>query len=361
MAETLELQQVICPSCKRSITSFSPFQATVECPYCHNRAFNPLITAKKMPVPERIIVFRTSEGDFEQAMINNLIERDYVPTDIFEAINPENVIKAYLPMYLYEGRYQSSWSCQVAVMENQVRASNDGTKVRNEKVKKFVPHTGTSQGNFAFLCLAYEGKDIPEELRSFSAQFPYNVMSSKEYDPELIMRPGEDSPMTMAVDTDADITWNKYGDSLVQAIAENSAMEQLNGDEIKNFRASNSYDLKHGGRYVLAPFWFVYYNYNNERHYFLMDGLGENYQMTTPVNAEEVAFVKSKERITKILKWCWLLAPLMWYLVNFTACAITLAVWLVAYLVVKAIMNKQINARLDESREKRRAAASKLS
>ena len=30
MSETLELQQVICPSCKQVITSFSPFQAEVE-------------------------------------------------------------------------------------------------------------------------------------------------------------------------------------------------------------------------------------------------------------------------------------------------------------------------------------------
>ena len=73
MSETLELQQVICPSCKQVITSFSPFQAEVECPYCHNKAFNPLITAKKVPIPERLIIFRTSEKDFEKSMIDNLV------------------------------------------------------------------------------------------------------------------------------------------------------------------------------------------------------------------------------------------------------------------------------------------------
>ena len=98
MADTLELQQVICPSCKQVISSFSPFQAEVECPYCHNRAFNPLITAKKVPVPERIIVFKTREEDFEQALTDSLVRQNYVPTDIFQSINPGNVIKAYLPM-----------------------------------------------------------------------------------------------------------------------------------------------------------------------------------------------------------------------------------------------------------------------
>ncbi len=360
MAETLELQQVICPSCKRSITSFSPFQAQVECPYCHNKAFNPLITAKKVPIPERIIVFRTAEGDFEKAMINNLVERDYVPTNIFEAISPDNVIKAYLPMFLYEGTYHSSWTCKVAVETNELQASSDGTKVQNKKVKKFLPHTGTSQGNFAFLCLAYEGKDIPEELREFSSQFPYNVMASKEYDPELLVRPGEDSPMTMAMDTDADITWNKYGNSLVDGIARQNAMEQLDGDEIKDFRSSNSFDLKHGGRYVLAPFWFVYYTYNNERHYFIMDGLGENTAMSTPIDQDELAYVKSKEKVIDIVKWSGLLTIVMIFIGGFTAAVITAIVWFIANLIVKKVMNNQIKNKLEDSRELRRAAAANL-
>ncbi len=360
MAETLELQQVICPSCKQVITSFSPFQSEVECPYCHSKAFNPLITAKKVPIPERLIVFRTSENDFEQAMINNLVERAYVPTDIFQCINPENVIKAYLPMYLYEGSYMSSWSCKVAIETTEVRASSSGTKVQNKKVKKFLPHTGTSQGNFAFLCLAYEGKDIPEELREFAKQYSYNVMASKEYDPALLGLEGGDSPLTLAMDTDADLTWTKYGDELVNELAQENALEQLNGEEIKDFRASNSYDLKHNGRYVLAPFWFVYYTYNNEKHYFIMDGLGDGTSMSTPVNQEEVAFVKGKERIKNIVKWMWVLSLIAWYFTNFKIALIVLAVWFVSKIIVGKVMDNQIDKQLSDSREQRRQAAAAL-
>lgn len=360
MADSLELQQVICPSCKQVITSFSPFAAEVECPYCHNKAFNPLITAKKIPVPERLIVFKTNENDFEQALISNLVERDYVPTDIFNCINPDNVIKAYLPMFLYEGQYQSSWSCKVAYEATEVRATSDGKGVKNKTVKKYAPQTGTSQGNFAFLCLAYEGKDIPEELRTFSTQFPYNTMASKEYDPNLLGLDAEDSPMTLPLDADTDLIWNKYGDSLVNQMASDNAKQQLSGEDIKDFRASNSYNLKHNGRFVLAPFWFVYYTYNNEKHYFIMDGLGENTAMTTPVNQEEVAFVNGKERIKTIVSWLWPLAILMWFLLDFTVALVTLGVWFVAKIIVNVMMNKQIQSRLDTSREARRAAAANL-
>ena len=360
MADSLELQQVICPSCKQVITSFSPFAAEVECPYCHNKAFNPLITAKKIPVPERLIVFKTNENDFEQALISNLVERDYVPTDIFNCINPDNVIKAYLPMFLYEGQYQSSWSCKVAYEATEVRATSDGKGVKNKTVKKYAPQTGTSQGNFAFLCLAYEGKDIPEELRTFSTQFPYNIMASKEYDPNLLGLDAEDSPMTLPLDADTDLIWNKYGESLVNQMASDNAKQQLSGEDIKDFRASNSYNLKHNGRFVLAPFWFVYYTYNNEKHYFIMDGLGENTAMTTPIDQEEVAFVNGKERIKTIVSWLWPLAILMWFLLDFTAALVTLGVWFVAKIIVNMMMNKQIQSRLDTSREARRAVAANL-
>ena len=360
MADSLELQQVICPSCKQVITSFSPFAAEVECPYCHNKAFNPLITAKKIPVPERLIVFKTNENDFERALISNLVERDYVPTDIFNCINPDNVIKAYLPLFLYEGQYQSSWSCKVAYEATEVRATSDGKGVKNKTVKKYAPQTGTSQGNFAFLCLAYEGKDIPEELRTFSTQFPYNTMASKEYDPNLLGLDAEDSPMTLPLDADTDLIWNKYGDSLVNQMASDNAKQQLSGEDIKDFRASNSYNLKHNGRFVLAPFWFVYYTYNNEKHYFIMDGLGENTAMTTPIDQEEVAFVNGKERIKTIVSWLWPLAILMWFLLDFTAALVTLGVWFVAKIIVNIMMNKQIQSRLDTSREARRAAAANL-
>ena len=360
MADSLELQQVICPSCKQVITSFSPFAAEVECPYCHNKAFNPLITAKKIPVPERLIVFKTNENDFEQALISNLVERDYVPTDIFNCINPDNVIKAYLPMFLYEGQYQSSWSCKVAYEATEVRATSDGKGVKDKTVKKYAPQTGTSQGNFAFLCLAYEGKDIPEELRTFSTQFPYNTMASKEYDPNLLGLDAEDSPMTLPLDADTDLIWNKYGDSLVNQMASDNAKQQLSGEDIKDFRASNSYNLKHNGRFVLAPFWFVYYTYNNEKHYFIMDGLGENTAMTTPIDQEEVAFVNGKERIKTIVSWLWPLAILIWFLLDFTAALVTLGVWFVAKIIVNMMMNKQIQSRLDTSREARRAAAANL-
>ena len=351
----LELQQAKCPNCGANITSFNAFKADVECPYCHQKAFNPLITSKQVPVPERLIVFKSDENDFSKAMVNALIDQDYVPTDIFKCINPGNVIKAYLPMYLYEGKYQASWSCSVAYKTTQVKASADGTKVRNETVKKFQPMSGTSNGNFEFLCLAYEGEDIPEELKNFTLTFPYNVRDSKEYDPSLLGLEDDKDLKTLAVNTEPELVWDSHGEELVNQLAQQTAIQQVNGQEVKDFKASSSYDLTTKGRYVLAPFWFVYYMYKGEKYYFLMDGLGEHHALSNPVNEVEVAEVAKKNKVKKRVTYCWIIALATIFTGAIPLTIVLTIIWLIAKLITDSVMNKKIAAILETSREQRRA------
>ena len=356
----LELQQVKCPNCGANITSFSAFQAEVECPYCHQKAFNPLIVSKQVPIPERLIRFNTSEEDFSKSLVNSLVEQDYVPTDIFSCINPGNVIKAYLPMFLYEGKYQASWSCSVGYETTELRASSDGTKVKNKTVKKYQPASGTSSGNFAFLCLAYKGDDIPAELKNFTFTFPYSMRDSKEYDPSLLGLENDKELQTLAMNTDPELVWDEYGEELVNQLAEESAQQQVHGQDIKDFRVSSSYDLKTNGRYVLVPFWFVYYMYKGEKHYFLMDGLGKHNALSTPVNKEEVEEVKKHEKIKKWVSYGWILSIALLFAINLTVAIGYLVVWFIGKLITNKMMNNKIAGILASSKEIRRAEAARL-
>ena len=360
MAETLELQQVKCPSCGRVITSFSPFQAEVECPYCHNKAFNPLITAKKIPVPERIIPFKTTQEDFEQHMVAALADTDFVPVDIFEHIQPDNVVKAYLPMYLYEGKYQASWNCQVGYQTQEVGKSTFSDEVKVKTVTKYHPANGVSNGLFSFMCLAYEGNEIPEELKNFAMRFPYSVQDSKEYSPALLNLDTDKDLQTLALNADSDLVWNKWGQTLVDQLASESASEQLNGQNIKDFRCTSSYDLKTEGRFVMAPFWFVYYTYKGNQYYFLMDGLGVNHNYSNPEDEDQLKKAKMFNTIETILKWSWTLAILLWLLVSWKACWITLLVWLGAWLSAKLTFKILLNSMHKKSRQLRSEAAARL-
>lgn len=147
MAETRELQVLRCPACNAKFTNFSVYKKTVTCPACHNVITNPVAETRKEDMPERMIPFSTQESDFESALTNTLINQDYVPRDIFQAINAGNVFRAYLPMYLYEGSYQASWSCESSYRDQEVKVSSKSVSTR--EVKKWRPQNGNASGNFA--------------------------------------------------------------------------------------------------------------------------------------------------------------------------------------------------------------------
>lgn len=355
MAE-LELQQIVCPSCRQVISSFNPFAAEVECPYCHTKSLNPLISAKKIPYPERIIPFKTTENDFEQSLIAALVARDYVPVDIFNYISAGDVIKVYLPMYLYEGRFISSWSGRTSYTVSGTRYI--GGRVIPTTEQRYVPQTGAAQGNFALLCLAYDGEDIPEELRVFSSQFPYNAVNSQEFDPSLLELDSEDSPLTIPLNTDAEFIWNKFGDSYVNRLAQEKAIEQTRGKNVSGFSSSSSYSLSGKGRLVLAPFWFVYYTYKKEQYYFIMDGLGERTSMTAPVDPKETAYVKKKkDAILPFYALPLIPAIVLWIAFGFLYFLLTLSLLEIIVKIIDFSRNDHIKAHLAASREARRKGA----
>lgn len=365
MAEetTLKLQQVICPSCKRPISTFNPTKLMTECPICHSKMVNPLVKPKDVPVPERIIPFSTDESSFENALINSLINQDYVPTNIFEAISTGDVIQTYLPMYLFEGTYNAAWSCESSYEDQKVDIKNNwtdsGKTISTKTVKKWRPQNGNAAGNFAFLCLANEGKDIPEELRQFTRLFPYDVMMSKEYADGMIDF-NDNNLMTYERNADETLVWQKHGKDMVEETAKNAALNQIGNQEIRNFRASSSFNLTTRGKYIYAPFWFVYYNYAGSQYHFMMDGVGERTQYSYPVNQDEVDFVNGKEKIKGYVKWLWVLALLLWYVANFSVAFGYLIIWFIGKIVVNKMMNNQIQAHLDESRAAREASANRV-
>lgn len=365
MAEeaTLRLQQVVCPSCKRPINTFNPNKLMTECPYCHSKMVNPLVKPKDVPVPERIIPFTTNEQSFEEALVNALINQDYVPTNIFEAISTGDVIQAYLPMYLFEGTFNASWSCESAYEDQKVDISrnwtNSGKTVSTKTVKKWRPQNGNASGNFAFLCLANEGNEIPDELRQFTSLFPYDVMMSKEYVDGMIDF-NDENLMTVERNADETLIWQKHGKEMVEKTAENAARQQIGNQEIRDFRASSSFNLTTRGKYVYVPFWFVYYNYAGDQFHFLMDGIGQRTEYSYPVDQEEIDFVNGKEKIKKYVGWLWILAFLLWYVADFTVAIIYLVAWLIGKIIVNKVMNNQIQERLDNSKAERQAGANRI-
>lgn len=359
MTKTMTLQLIKCPACNKPLSTFSTFKSTATCPRCGAVIRNPEYVARQEERPNRIIPFTTQEEDFEKSMIDSLVNTDFVPRNIFSSINTSRVFRAYLPMYLYEGAFQASWSCETSYIDETVSESNNEFS-NEEEVKKWRPQNGNASGNFAFLCLANEDSDdLPEELRKFTYQFPYEVMLSKEFDPDLLTNEDE-KLITIPRNADSTLVWQRHGTTMVDAAAERAAVFLLNNQEARNFRCQSSYTLAVKGEYILAPFWFVYYTYNNEQHHYILDGVGKHNSFTYPMDQEEIDFVRDKERIIKIVNKLWILCVLCMFLIDGYIGAFLLFVWLISKFVVAKIMNKKIDERLEESRQVRAAAAATL-
>lgn len=357
--ENLDLQQVKCPNCGANITSFNPFQTEVECPYCHQKALNPLITAKKTPIPERLMLFKTTEDDFNNTLVNALVEHDYVPIDVFDNINPGNVMKAYLPMFMYEGTYSTTFTCTIGFDSkgNQITNYNPSSNIK-PVIAEWHNMQGSVSGNFATLCLAYEGDDIPKELREFAATIPYNAGVSRPFSPELVIPENNKNLTTLALNIDSETVWGKYGESMIKTSAVRQIQQQLSGRAYSNIKVRPYGELKNDeGRYMLAPFWFVYYTYKDTQYHFIMDGLGTSYSINYPQNQEEIKKVKEIKRNPKVLSWFYLLSIVLGFTIGW-GWAIGFAVWwTLAVAMSHHYSNKQIRELLAASKAQRKAAA----
>lgn len=354
MAEetTLRLQQVICPSCKRPLNTFNPNKLLTECPYCHSKLVNPLVKPKDVPVPERILTFTYGgEKCVEEYMKEAIINNDYIPTDIFDKIRVGEIVQAYLPMYLFEGSYKAAWRCETLHAET----------VDGKSVSKWRPENGNAVGNFSFMCLANISEDIPKPLRDFTKVFPYDsIFEYSEYTDDAIDFDDE-KIMTFERDVaDAEV-WDIYGKDHVENMAQEAAVDMLGGSSYRNLRVSTSYSLNNNkGIYVYAPFWYVPYEYENEKCSFVMIDTGEHQNIIVPIDLTEKNYVKRKKLLSQGLLFLLLLPLLVWYFLDFTWACIDFFCTLIGLGLIHSALEKQIENRLSEAKAKRQAGAERL-
>lgn len=355
----ITLQQVKCPSCGSVISSFSAFKPEVECPFCHTKSINPMVTPKSVARPERIIPFNTDEKQFEKTLVDVLIKRDYIPTDIFERISSEDVIKAYVPMFLYEGSFDASWGCEIGHKETRYRTNSKGERESYSETVYNYEHGGT-RGNFAFLCLAYKGDDVPGELLNFCSRFSYRPGDSSGYDPEIMSSNGGDEAITLPTNVDKKTVWDSVGRKKVRQEAEEACKHQLSSADYRNLRVEHSFTVDTDGALVLVPFWFVYYAYGEQRYYFAMDGQGKHTDCTVPQNEDEKKLVHAMWGNFRKAFWLLLVVAALYFVAEWTGVLIGGVLWAVLQLFLYNKANKEEKAQLAASKERRLYGARRL-
>jgi hypothetical protein len=312
--------------------------------------------SQDVAAPEKIILFRTEEKDFDTNICRFFVDQDYAVNDIFEKVGLDNVTPVYLPMYLFEGTYEANYNCSVGYQETELRTGSDfsGNKTTKEKtVTKWRPTSGTAKDNYAFLSLAFEGEEIIPELADWTKTFPYEPTFGQNFDLELLKGKGL---QVLPHNLDKEATWHKWGEETIKYLAEQRAYAQLPaGEKIKDFKSTFSHEQRHDGRLFLVPFWFVYYHYDDEKHFVLMDGLGKNIHGTTPIDTKRYKAVRNFKRLGKWALWIGviLLALIWWSPAGLVAGLIT---GLVSWLGLKFFAKYKAKNIIEKARKIRKKA-----
>ena len=336
MEETSKLQVLKCPACNAKLTYFFEFDKVITCPVCHNRMNSHVLQTVEAHMPLRYVSPTIDVDGFKHLMAQTLVDIDFVPCDVFQAIDAEEVFCIYLPMYLYEGTYQVAWS---------------GNGANQQQLH------GNATGKMAYLYLANDRKgDLPKELRDFTTCLPYDAEALSSFEAGHI--DATDSHILTALSTiTAAAVWKKWGSKLTDKLAKSTVHDQIGNQKVRKLKISPTVELTNLGEPLFVPFYFSYYTYNNHRYCFIADGHGKHLSYNNPIDKRESSYARNCKVLMLIVKWMWMLAVLVWAVYDYRLAMGYLVAWAICKVVVDRVLKQQIARRFKRSKETRQADA----
>lgn len=336
MEETSKLQVLKCPACNAKLTYFFEFDQVITCPVCHNRMNSHVLQTVEAHMPLRYVSSTIDVDGFKHLMAQTLVDIDFVPCDVFQAIDAEEVFCIYLPMYLYEGTYQVAWS---------------GNGANQQQLH------GKATGKMGYLFLANDGKgELPKELRDFTTCLPYDAEALSSFEAGHI--DATDSHILTALSTiTAEAVWKKWGSKLTDKLAKSTVHDQIGNQKVRKLKISPTVELTKLGEPLFVSFYFSYYTYNNRRYCFIADGQGKHLSYNNPIDKRESSYVRNCKVLMLIVKWMWMLAVLVWAVYDYRLAMGYLVAWAICKVVVDRVLKQQIARRFKRSKETRQADA----
>ena len=336
MEETSKLQVLKCPACNAKLTYFFEFEQVITCPVCHNRMNSHVLQTVEAHMPLRYVSPTIDVDGFKHLMAQTLVDIDFVPCDVFQAIDAKEVFCIYLPMYLYEGTYQVAWS---------------GIGPEQQQLN------GNAKGKLAYLYLANDRQgDLPKELRDFTTCLPYDAEVLSSFEAGHIDATDSHVLATLSTIT-AEAVWKKWGLKLTDKLAKSTVHDQIGNQKVRKLKISPSVELTNLGEPLFVPFYFSYYTYNNRRYCFIADGQGKHLSYNNPIDKRESSYARNCKVLMLIVKWMWMLAVLVWAVYDYRLAMGYLVAWAICKVVVDRVLKLQIARRLKRSKETRKADA----
>ena len=304
----ITFHQVECPKCHGQLNSITPLSGQYICPFCGTDFHITANMAKETEAPGQIVPFTTSSEEFEQAVCQMLINEEYAPVNISGLSSVRNVRGFYLPVYLYEGRYEYQWQCKV----KQAPPDAGATDARKDQAGVYCQQNGVSKDDYAFVCLAYDGVESSKELAEYICSLDYKSNGMKPFRSENL-----EGHFFLACNQNSQKTWGQWGKGVLNNIAQKNALIQLQNNDIKDFKCDVSPDLVREGLYAFFPVWMVNYQYDGALHHIFMSGTDGNSITGSPL-IDHTLKTKAEKPFTilKIIAVAAIVIPLLMVLAN---------------------------------------------
>jgi len=303
--KTLEFYQVECPKCHGLLNSAVSLSGHLSCIFCGTDFHVTANISQKCEMPAQLVPFAASIDDFEQAAMKMLFDEDYAPPNVSEIISFKGVKGVYLPVYLYEGKYECSWSGKIKL------AAAD-----KSKKEYFRPHNGVAKGDFFILCMNVDGSETNKELCEFVRGFDFRGDGAKPFHADDLR-----GFYFLNRVHDAQKTWDQWGEEALHNLVRKNTL--LQNGEVKDFKYGIESEMQREGRFMFYPVWMLKYQYDEETHHIFMDGAGRNgIKGTTLVDRELKTEAEKPFKILKYIAAVAIVIPLIALLAGWTTLAI---------------------------------------
>lgn len=264
-----DLKKISCKNCGGELI-FSPGTQLSSCNFCGSEFNIQDSKDTQFKSVEKILPFSTTKEEFEIAALVWLSEGDLTPDDILESSMFNNQVGVYLPMWMYEGRYDGSWSASSGYdrIEEYVGRSLDGKKLESKTrtVTDWRPSNGNCKGEFQFLATASAESSIPTSVKVFSHNVKVTRNNLKEFKVEYTQ-----GFILLEIQLESDECWDLFGNIQAKHYVESVSKVRIPGDKYKDFYVDAVYDINNKTS-CYVPFWLKNYKYANEEFHLYMDG-----------------------------------------------------------------------------------------
>jgi hypothetical protein len=287
--------------------TFGSSPNSIVCNFCGSRLN---IEESKLPVNLTIgkncfiISFKVSKEQFQNKILNWLVDGNYTPDDILYKANFQETLGIYLPFYHFSVNYRGYWNADIKHYRTETYTDwedyYDGNRTRRRPVTKtkqvgyWVTTSGQFSGNFTGLGIA--SVKLPETLASFCENSALNQVEIKNIDEKYVTgflfehcAIPSDNILESRLMEKLNKSINEKVDDMIPV---NTLIPSLGKQNVRwqiDNTAGNIITKQ-----IYLPYWFVTYSYNGKFYQCIIDGQNsDRIEGNKPIDEEKKKKVRS--------------------------------------------------------------------